>query len=407
MKPARKYLVPFCGIALAGGAAVALWIAQKTPGESDRFALAAPTNVGPRPASEAGVNTAMVGSGAVPSPSAAEDTVTADAIQLRVTACLSDPNDDERQLAFLSELSRMRPADAEAFLQALKPFRDQGVRREEWSAFFRKWGEIDPTSAIAYLDQHKAENWAANTYQQVLRSWGTKDAARAQAWLNERSGESYFDAALLGYLEGFATWDSEGATETAIASLAGASDRLIDSAMEKIATSVFRSGFSDGLKQWFDGLPAEGEGVAFRKGAMRHVYSRLLQKDSAIAADWIAQQASTPWRADGIIAEHAARMAASDPKSAMEWVSSMPPSQRIRVVMGVGEVVREWSRDPGTFEPWLNTVRGTQVFEQAARDYAILIAKQDPAKALFWATQVTDPHWRSEALEAARAAGAK
>ena len=328
-------------------------------------------------------------------------------LALRLTSCLSNPLDDERQLEFLSALKAMHPDDAGAFLAALEPFRRQGARREEWSAFFRKWGELNSAAAIAYLDQHKSENWAPDSYQQVLRSWGMKEPAAAQTWLNERSGEVYFEAALLGFLEGHAVSDHQAATQIAVSSLAGAPDRLVSAAMEKIATSVFRSSFAPGLQQWFAALPTGPEGEAFRRGAMRHVYSRLVQKDATTAAEWLSAQATMPWRSDGLIAEHAARLASKDPAAAMNWVASMPPSPRIGVVMGVGEIVREWSRDAGSFEPWLETVRGTQVFEQAARDYAILIAKQNPNKALFWAKQVTNPHWHGEAMQAAKAAGAQ
>ncbi|MDQ3621725.1 MAG: hypothetical protein M3463_04435 [Verrucomicrobiota bacterium] len=64
--------------------------------------------------------------------------------------------------------------------------------------------------------------------------------------------------------------------------------------------------------------------------------------------------------------------------------------------------MKQWTRkDPSGLEAWLTAHRGTQAFEQAARDYALLLAPRDKEKALHWANQVTNEAFRAAALRAA------
>jgi hypothetical protein len=86
----------------------------------------------------------------------------------------------------------------------------------------------------------------------------------------------------------------------------------------------------------------------------------------------------------------------------MEWVLGNVPNPDNNIYIGVGEVARQWSSSPTEFEAWMNDNRGTRYFDQAAHDYAIINAQNNPALARLWAGQISDPHLRTEALASIR-----
>ncbi|MDQ3622479.1 MAG: hypothetical protein M3463_08335, partial [Verrucomicrobiota bacterium] len=220
--------------------------------------------------------------------------------------------------------------------------------------------------------------------------------------LSANTQHAQFESAFLGFLDGYARVDSQAATRVTLASLQP-DDPLFPHALKRISDQVFRTASAAGLKNWFDVLPETGPGSAARKAALDAVYHQLVSHDVVIAADWVQQQAFRPWRSNSAIGNVASRYSETDPAAAMEWVQTLPPNPTSKngILIGVGEVVKQWTRkDPSGFEAWLSAHRGTQAFEQAARDYALLLARKDKEKALYWANQVTNEAFRAEALKA-------
>jgi hypothetical protein len=170
-------------------------------------------------------------------------------------------------------------------------------------------------------------------------------------------------------------------------------------AIKDIIDGVHRASFADGLANWFDQLPREGQGVEFRRLAADSVLGRMMQKNVETAAAWTAAQSATPWRVDYHIKEVAAQWSQKDPATAMKWAMSLPRSPEDGHIVGIGTIVNAWaSSNPAQLEAWLEEVRGTQAFEQGARDYAIAVARKDRELANHWANQVVDEKLRADTL---------
>ncbi|MDQ3622766.1 MAG: hypothetical protein M3463_09785 [Verrucomicrobiota bacterium] len=320
-------------------------------------------------------------------------------------ACLQDVSEDGRRRRFLDLLQQMRPEDALGVRNLLYKHWKLGVPKElEADAFYRRWGEIDSAGALALLKTHEDRSGTRTKYEHTFHGWATKDPNAAQQWLAANSQHPQFPSAFIGFLDGYARVDSQAATRVALASLAP-DDPLLPRALDRLSEQIFQQSFAAGLKNWFELLPEQGANGGARKAAADAVYKRLARQDVAVAAEWVQQQAAKPWRSNEAIRNLASRYAEADPAAAMSWVQTLPsnPTSKIGTLIGVSDIVNQWSRkDPAGLENWLNGNRGTQAFEQAAHDYALLLARSDKQKALYWANQVSIEQLRMAALQAAQ-----
>ncbi|MDQ3622480.1 MAG: hypothetical protein M3463_08340 [Verrucomicrobiota bacterium] len=331
-----------------------------------------------------------------------------DPLLAELHACMQETSEDDRQRKFLDLLQRLKPGDALAVRDVLYRHRGTGNHLESLAAaFYRRWAEIDAAEVLSFLNaQLEAQPNApfiSRRFEQIFEGWATKDPNRAREWLNANSEHPRFDNAFLGFLEGSARVDSLRATQLLLSSLAP-EDPLFPEAVKRVSEQVFQRSSAEGVRNWFALLPETGAGSAAKKAAAEAVYRQLADFDLATAAHWVHQQASRPWRSNSAIGNLAWRYAETDPAAAMEWVQTLPPNPASKngTLIGVGEVVKQWTRkDLSAFEAWLSAHHGTQAFEQAARDYALLLVRKDKEKALYWANQVTNEALRAEALKAA------
>jgi hypothetical protein len=269
---------------------------------------------------------------------------------------------------------------------------------DEWQRFWRKWAQEDFAAALAAATS-PAEAPRKRALFHLFAGLAEAHPDQALAWLEANPSDPHFEEARMGALSSIASTDTKAATDYVLAKFA-LNPSQYGAAAEMIADSVQRLGFSGGLKSWFDGLPMTENGIALRKAAMDHVYWRLQQSSMEEAAAWVAQQSTTDWRSNRIIAEIATKLAAKDPALAMDWVLGNVPSPDNNIYIGVGEVAKQWSSSPAEFEAWMNGNRGTRYFDQAAHDYAIINARNNQDLAKLWAGQIGDAHLRHEALEA-------
>jgi hypothetical protein len=317
----------------------------------------------------------------------------------RCLSCLRMNSEDERHKAFFQLVDKMSKEDAPAIRDALLRLADQGIWHGfEWGVFWRKWGQVDHEEALAFLAKNTDRKWAGDAYANTVRSWTEAAPEAALQWLNDNASNPNFGDALIGFVDGRVATDSREATQVVLSKL-DPNSPLAKRAMDRLVEGVFRASLSNGLANWFDELPRDGQGIDFRRLATGGVHQRLMQKDLQTAAAWTAAQSTTAWRVDRQIVDVAGKWAKQDPALAMEWAMSMTPSPNGGHVAGVGTIVKEWSSsNPTQLEAWLERVRGTKVFDQGARDYAIALARKDPPQANHWANQVVDAELKSDTL---------
>jgi hypothetical protein len=74
---------------------------------------------------------------------------------------------------------------------------------------------------------------------------------------------------------------------------------------------------------------------------------------------WLASQADKPWRIDQYYGEMVGRVANKNPKGAVEWLATLPPSPKDGTWPGTGRAIREWYvRDPTAAGNWVKDAPG-------------------------------------------------
>ncbi len=95
----------------------------------------------------------------------------------------------------------------------------------------------------------------------------------------------------------------------------------------------------------------------------------------------------------GRIAWHWAR---KNPKAALAWADTLPPSDKIQTT---GSIIHEWARsDPGGAADYVTQIPKSQRSLDWVHETARIWAEQDQSAALNWAMKQTDPAIRQRAL---------
>ena len=147
-----------------------------------------------------------------------------------------------------------------------------------------------------------------------------------------------------------------------------------------------------GMLEWWRSLPEDTGEWSLRRQAVGDVYQRLKIANDPRIGDWLAELASTPFRPDSEIGEHAATIASKDAAAAVGWVASLPPSPSDGHYTGIGRTVKALARnDPAAVENWLVKLPGSPLRDQALAAYAnFLDGEAKPDDAQRWRAQVED-----------------
>lgn len=310
---------------------------------------------------------------------------------------LATSNASERHGRFGALLSTLTAAEAKALRRVFHNFGANGNSfYVEWYDFWERWGQIDPTAALTDAAKGDSrETWVRDCARDTLRGWASQDPATAAEWLNSHRDDPLYEAAFTGYIAGVGDRDLTKATQIAINSLSPG-DPLLNASMERLAEIAVARGQLTGLIGWFDQLPLGAGEVNARKLAAEHVWTRLQRSENIErTADWVSTTANQPWRSDKLVIETARKYADRNPASAMEWVTSLPPSPGDGRLPGVEQVTRRWmQQDRTALEQWLGSEARTEVADQARAAYAAELVKTDPAAARPWLEAIQDENLR-------------
>lgn len=218
-----------------------------------------------------------------------------------------------------------------------------------------KWSQVDPVAAAKFLDSSATNDRALTGARvSIAANWAASDPQAALAWAQKSSEEPSARFALSAAVTGWWRTDPRAAEAYVVSHL----DTLGMETLMSLTRQIF-SQDPQRAKDWANQLP----NAEARRNATSFV---------------------------------AVQMANSDPKSAGQWVLTLPDDLRDRAIPGV---VSAWARrDPEAAAGWINGLAGP-ARDQAVSAYGFTLSSRDPNAALTWATTISDETIRNRSVQ--------
>ncbi len=218
-----------------------------------------------------------------------------------------------------------------------------------------KWSQVDPVAAAKFLDTAATTDRALmGARVSIASNWAASDPQAALAWAQKSSEEPGARFAVSAAVTGW--WRSD--PRAAEAYVASHLDALGMETVMSLARQIF-SQDPQRAKDWANQLP----NVDARRNATSFV---------------------------------AMQLANSDPKSAVQWVLTLPDDMRDSAIPAV---VSSWTRrDPEAAAGWINSLAG-HARDQAVSAYGAALSNKDPNVALTWAATISDETMRNRSVQ--------
>jgi hypothetical protein len=218
-----------------------------------------------------------------------------------------------------------------------------------------KWSQIDPVAAAKFLDASAGQDRSLTGARFVIaENWGASDPQAALAWAQTQSDEQSARIAVSAAISGW--WHTDPR----------AAEAYVASHLDTLGLDAVMS-----------------------------VTRQIFGQDPQRAKDW-ANQLSTMEARRAATTFVAMQMANSDPKSAGEWVVTLPDDLRERAISGL---VNTWARrDPEAAAGWINSLGGPPR-DQAVSAYSSALSSRDPTTALTWAATISDEKIRDSSVQ--------
>lgn len=283
----------------------------------------------------------------------------------------------QRFANFASLLSTFTTQDEfETAARAIKDGDKRGLHfNQEWEHLLEQWGRKLGQTAIDYVQANLADpNNPSWSIKRMLNGWAEADPVAASAWLNEHTEIPEWDGLLVETLAGISRNSLDTATQAALKSLPAGKTRAKDEVMKNLAETAVREGGLARLGSWFTSLPDTEAASDLRTAAFPAVFQKLDHAGEEEARRFLQDCAPHAWRLTGAYRSMANKMAARDPRTALEWLGSLgtPPGESSPSAKwpGANQVVASWQqRDPAGFAAWLQSQPASS-FTEAVTSWA-------------------------------------
>lgn len=305
----------------------------------------------------------------------------------RAEAALRVANADQRRREFYVFLNTMTAGQAGEVEQLIRSLQREGMNLyDEWSAFYTRWGELDPVTALEEMEKRRvgddSDRSIIDPQHRIMAAWASLHPQQVQAWLEAHPDHPESVSLWVSFIEGMSQVDLPGATALTLEHTAG--DKTAQGlAMGALAESAIRQRGKEGMRAWFEELPDEG-----KASAMEHVHRRNKSSapgESAVekAAAWLAAQASSSWRQDRFYQETANDWARLNPQAATQWSANLPagkdPSDPFP---GLRSSIAAWvEKNPEEVSAWLTAQQGRPYYDTAAAGVAQHYLQQEGEEA--------------------------
>jgi hypothetical protein len=292
----------------------------------------------------------------------------------------------QRRLAFARLLEGLTVDNA---LQIREQIAHLDGESAEFREFHYAWGAIGGSDAVLNGTETKERDMAA-----TLAGWASADPAAAMNWFNslpEKNEKFSAQDLKTGMIHGLANNDPSLAASY-VFKFAEGGDGQAEKMLGIVTEKVLQVSEPAEAADWAAGLPDS----ALRASAMDRVAHDYVAKDPVAAAAWAEQFAGDSKNAR-VIEEVGDEWAERDPKASIAWLESLDPGEGKS--QGIGSALGEWvKKDPEAASQYLIDMPNSQERDYAISGFSSRLAWEDPASAITWADEITDPGKRSETL---------
>ncbi|BDS05539.1 hypothetical protein NT6N_05790 [Oceaniferula spumae] len=295
---------------------------------------------------------------------------------LNVVDIIKQDDPISRVSSLLALINRLGPND---FEQVVADFRASGLTRDrmsEYSMLLHAWAKTDPIAALDYAEKNTGSRFARET---ILTSWASENPSAALQWAETHHEGDGANPWLIGVIRGVAKSDPARATEI-MATLPYSRER--GDALAAIIPHITSQGSEEAVA-WLNSISDD----QLRSGATRYIARNLASKDPESTASWATSITNKEER-ERAIGEVADTWADSDVSSAVAWTETLHGDEKMRAASELmGEYTRE---DPEQAARWLDSMAGSDGYDQVARSFIWSSARSDPAMALSKVNTIAD-----------------
>ncbi|MDF1860527.1 MAG: hypothetical protein P1U87_09950 [Verrucomicrobiales bacterium] len=249
------------------------------------------------------------------------------------------------------------------------------------------WAEADPEAAGDWFLENTDGTMLEDAVWEVLEAWGRKDPETAFQW-SERLDDYTRSEVLFGLAEGWGAVDPVAAAE---AGMSMSPDLRYDF-LTSVATQWAGSD-PEALGAWAGSLLSE----ELRAGVLSEMglsWARLDPEAAAAYGNSLENEGDRRFLQEGIAigwSEH-------DPVGAIEWAVSTVTDREVLAEM-MGDIVFNWSTlDPSGTAEWLESKAPGDEKDTVLALFSDSIAGDNPAAAVAWANEISDPAARGNQL---------
>jgi len=282
-----------------------------------------------------------------------------------------------RQRALMDLLVTLAPGEFEAVAEKYRELDHLGNSGAEYKMILSRWAKADPLSALAYVAQHPDAQRGRNT---ILTTWADSDPAAAERWAIANYEGDGPNPHLTAVIAGVAAHDLNEALRMAHTM---PRSRQRGEAMQAITNALFLEGIDSAMA-----FPDSVADETLRGGFIAEISKRLIEKDPAKAAEWVAsmQNGNLQNRASRQIAQALAR---ENVATAAAWVKSLKPEAQVEAARGVIPLMSD--NDIEATARWVSTLAGAPNYDKAVEEFVWSCNTRAPEQSAAWIQGVKNP----------------
>ena len=224
----------------------------------------------------------------------------------------------------------------------------------------------------------------------ILSGWATTDAGEATKYLNSNETIDDREKGMLqnGIVQGLLV-NGVGEAMQYVSDLP-TGDNSREWMMRSIADEVMEGGL-DSATSWVNSISDS----QLKQGALNSVVGQYMREDIDAAAKWVATMAGESYASDAV-RQVAEQMAQTDPQKALDWADALAAEAQPQVYR---EALNEWAKtDVTAASEYLLSMNKSPERDQAITGLTSSLQREDPASAIVWAQDISDPQLQQETL---------
>ena len=300
---------------------------------------------------------------------------------------LAEPDWLERSAEMTRFLQQLGPENVGEALAALEPHLPW-IPTDELRLFMLAWSRFDPAGALAHA-LALPRPFHRNASGAAIYAWAYRDPDAARVALEAVEDEDLRKFMAGRMVAGWAHGGHEHAISEYLSSLPKGPERFAYVGM--LAWELSKRG-PDAVADWAEGAPAAFP--SFKTAVFLKASTTLSSSDPAGTARWLGPYLDRPYTA-GTLRVVARSWANRDPKAALDWLMTLPPSHQVEAA--VSNAFRVWlSHDPELAREWLRVRMPDPALDPALAVMVARVRERSPGRALPWALAMSDPELRAK-----------